>query len=70
LYENVRILYEPVAVPYDLMLAVYDESVAGMPAADLEREVAKLFKKAKLIGATPPPVSHQSLSSKVRSSEK
>lgn len=48
LYEDVRILYGSNPTPYDLLIVVYDESIAEKPVAELASEVAKLFKKAKL----------------------
>jgi len=34
--------------PFDLLIVVYDEGIADRPPSELEQEVAKLFKKAKL----------------------
>jgi len=48
LYERVRFLSTDFTAAYDLALMVYDEQIAALPAADLDAEVAKLFKKAKL----------------------
>jgi ribonuclease P protein component len=48
LYENVRILSGSLSVPHDLLLVVYDESIADKPAPELRSEVEKLLKKAKL----------------------
>jgi ribonuclease P protein component len=51
LYENVRILSSKFTNPYDLVLLVYDERLADMPADQLAQEVDKLFQKASLIDA-------------------
>ncbi len=48
LYENVRILSSSFVDPYDLIIVVYDEKVAAMPAEQLAKEVAKLIQKSKL----------------------
>ena len=48
LYENVRIFSNSFTGAYDLLLVVYDESVANMAADELHSEVMKLMKKAKL----------------------
>ena len=48
LYENVRILSTSLSEPFDLLIVVYDEGIADRPPSELEQEVAKLFKKAKL----------------------
>jgi ribonuclease P protein component len=49
LYENVRILSINFIAPYDLVLLVYDERLATMPADQLAQEVRKLAQKAGLI---------------------
>jgi len=48
IYERVRILYSSSLKPYDLAVLVYDEKVAAMPPKELDRELNKLFQKAKL----------------------
>lgn len=53
LYERVRILSNSLIGPHDLVVMVYDEQIATMPAEKLDAEVAKLFKKAKLTSADP-----------------
>lgn len=50
-YENVRILFEPVGQPYDLVFLVYDASVTDMPAAELAHTVDGLLRKAQLPSA-------------------
>jgi len=54
LYENVRILSSRFSAPNDLVLIVYDEKIASLPAADLAADIAKLFQKAKLTTADQP----------------
>lgn len=54
LYEDVRILSNSFAEPTDLLLIVYDESVAQQPAAELLRDVRRLLQKAKLLAPEPP----------------
>ncbi len=53
LYENVRILSSSFTAPYDLILVVYDASLAELPADKLHDEVVKLIQKAKLTSANP-----------------
>ena len=53
LYEHVRILSTSLSGPIDLLLVVYDEGIADKPAAELRRDVEKLLKKARLLGAEP-----------------
>lgn len=48
LYERARILSGEFEVPHDLVITAYDASVATEPAEQLDAEVAKLIKKAKL----------------------
>jgi ribonuclease P protein component len=49
LYERVRILSNDFEMPHDMVITVYDASVATEPAEQLDAEVAKLVKKAKLM---------------------
>jgi ribonuclease P protein component len=51
LYEHVRILSASIPVSHDLIITVYDENMAEMPATGLNEEVVKLFNKADLIDA-------------------
>jgi ribonuclease P protein component len=53
LYENVRILSADFIAPYDLVLVVYEEKVATLPADQLQGELEKLLQKAKLTSANP-----------------
>jgi ribonuclease P protein component len=53
LYEHVRILSSSFAKPADLLLIVYDESVADKPAVEVRQDVENLLKKAKLLAAEP-----------------
>ena len=46
LYESVRILSTNFIAPYDLVLLVYDEKIATMPADQLRVDVEKLCQKA------------------------
>jgi ribonuclease P protein component len=48
IYEHVRILSGSFVVPNDLLVVVYDDAIATMPADEARDEVVKLFKKAKL----------------------
>jgi ribonuclease P protein component len=54
LYESVRILSGSFTAPHDLILMVYDEKVATMPAAVLATEVTKLCQKAGLSAVLAP----------------
>ncbi len=47
-YEHVRILFGSNAIPYDLLVAVFDERVAALPPTDLAHELNKLIKKANI----------------------
>lgn len=53
IYEHVRILFTNIAIPYDLVVMVYDEKLATVPADTLASEINGLFKKAKLGGPRP-----------------
>ena len=53
-YEYVRILSTSFDEPYDLLLTVYDESMADVPGEALRQEVAKVLKKAKVITSGTP----------------
>lgn len=48
IYERVRILYSTSIEPLDLVVLVYDEKVAALSPGELDRELTKLFRKAKL----------------------
>ena len=48
LYESVRILSNTLSEPFDLLLVVYDDSLKDKPTEELQRDVVKLLKKAKL----------------------
>jgi ribonuclease P protein component len=52
LYENVRILSNEFNEAYDLVLLVYDASLAELPSAELASEVKRIIKKAKITSAT------------------
>ena len=54
IYENVRILSESFARPYDLLITVYDESIASISAEKLHTDVVVLLQKAKLTSAGTP----------------
>lgn len=54
LYETVRLLAGQFNGVYDLVLLVYDESLADKPAAKVTAEVRKLYKKAGIIGGPAP----------------
>ena len=53
IYENVRILFGSINTPHDLLITVYDEKIADMPAAKLSQEIQKLLKKAHVTSAAP-----------------
>lgn len=55
LYESVRILSSEFTAPYDLVLVVYDEKLANVPADQLSGEVRKLVQKAGLSGPSDTP---------------
>ncbi|HSX30384.1 MAG TPA: ribonuclease P protein component [Candidatus Saccharimonadales bacterium] len=48
LYERVRILSSSFDKSYDLILIVYDESIAKLEAAKLDLQIKELFRNAKL----------------------
>jgi ribonuclease P protein component len=52
LYERVRILSSEFEVPHDLVITAYDAAIATESAKQLDAEVAKLVKKAKLMART------------------
>jgi ribonuclease P protein component len=52
IYERVRILSTEFTSVYDLVFSVYDEKIATMPAAELDKELKKLAAKAGLTSAT------------------
>ena len=56
IYEDVRILSNSFAGPYDLLIIVYDESLAEMSAEKLYADVVKLFNKAEVMSH--PPLTH------------
>ena len=47
-YEHVRILFGSNVIPYDLLVAVFDEHVAALPPTELAHELNKLIKKANI----------------------
>jgi len=54
IYENVRILSGSFVRPYDLLITVYDESIASIPAEKLQSDVVVLLQKAKVTSAATP----------------
>lgn len=52
LYEVVRGLEGRIATPYDMVLTVFTEAMATMPADQLQRAVHAQLKQARIIGAT------------------
>lgn len=54
LYERVRILSSSFTGTYDLILIAYDDKIAAMPSAELDREVQKLLIKANLAAPDQP----------------
>lgn len=53
IYELVRNLSSQFTTPYDMVLVVYDERIATLPAEELSSQLTKLIKKTKLSSATP-----------------
>lgn len=51
IYENVRILSSNFTGPYDLVIIVYDASIAAMSSDELTTQITKLAKKAQLTSA-------------------
>lgn len=52
LYEAVR-LHEPLLTgPYDIVITVFNEQLAAMPAADLQRAIRAQLRQAGLLQAT------------------
>ncbi len=49
LYEQVRLRQSLIREPYDLVLSVYSDQVADMPAQQLSAEIDELLKKAHLV---------------------
>lgn len=52
IYEQIRQQVNP-NTPRDIMIVVYDEKLATMPAADLDKELSGQLKAAKLIISKP-----------------
>lgn len=50
-YECVRILYNDLMAPTDLVIVVYDERIAEVSPDRLRADIAKLLKKARLTSA-------------------
>lgn len=48
LYEAVRLLGDKIAGPYDIVLTVFSESVAEMPADELSGQIRNLLKEASI----------------------
>jgi ribonuclease P protein component len=49
LYEAVRRMEDEITQPYDIVITVFDESVAVMPAGDLNAALKKLLAEATII---------------------
>ncbi len=49
LYEVVRQLEDAISEPYDIVLTVFHEQIAELPAQDLKRLVYSQFKQAGII---------------------
>jgi ribonuclease P protein component len=49
LYEVVRHHEQQIAHPYDIVLSVFTETVASLPAEDIERAVLAQLRQAKII---------------------
>jgi ribonuclease P protein component len=54
LYEAIRLLSSQFGGVYDMVLLVYDEALAELPAARLTAEVEKIYQKAGILGRRPP----------------
>lgn len=48
LYEAVRLLEDKITGPYDIILTVFHESVAEMPADKLSSQIKALLKEANI----------------------
>lgn len=53
IYERVRILSSNFVRPYDLIITVYDESVATQEPDKLAAEITTICERAKILLATP-----------------
>jgi ribonuclease P protein component len=53
-FENVRILSSEFMSPVDLVIIVYDEKVAQLPAPQLRQDIIKLCQKAGVVAAHVP----------------
>lgn len=49
LYEAIRAEQDQIKKPYDIVITIYNETVAQMPFIDLQKTVNQLLKKAKII---------------------
>ena len=54
LYEAVRSHEPSIAQPYDMVITVFHEQVATMPADQLERLMRAQLRQAGILAATPP----------------
>jgi ribonuclease P protein component len=53
IYEQIRLIVPPAAA-VDLAVMVYDDAFAAMPAADVQRLIAQLIKKAGIVPTQDP----------------
>ncbi len=54
LYEEVRTINDPITSPYDMVMTVFHEKLADMPADELQRMVRAQLRQAKIISRVEP----------------
>jgi ribonuclease P protein component len=61
LYEVIRSFESDISEPYDIVLSVFSEKIADVPATDLNKDIGELFVKAGILrksGSQSKPASH------------
>lgn len=53
IYEAIRLIEHEIDQPYDIVVTVFNESPAAMPAGELKSALAKLLNDAKIINHKP-----------------
>jgi ribonuclease P protein component len=53
LYEQVRLMSNQITEPHDLVITVFNQSVADMPAPELVLQLTNLLNQAQLIATGP-----------------
>lgn len=61
IYEAVRHMAPHIQQPYDLVIIVYSDQVADMPAEELQTRITDRFRKAGIIEGSRPPASEPML---------